>query len=167
MNRELYIHTLRMLREQYEIARMDTVVETIDAALAEFERPTDADCISRQAAIDALAIGEELLKRVLDDMDVVGNEREKYEWGLGLIESYIADMKDLPSAQPEQQWIPCSERLPEPENKEQRRGFYLTTNGYGSVGMTRYEFYDDFQKTGWQNDIRIDAWKPLPEPWRG
>ena len=34
MNRELYIHTLRMLREQYEIARMDTVVETIDAALA-------------------------------------------------------------------------------------------------------------------------------------
>lgn len=59
------------------------------------------DCISRQQAIDALAIGEELLKRVLDDVDVVGNEREKYEWGLGLIEAYIADMKDLPSAQPE------------------------------------------------------------------
>lgn len=52
MNRELYIHTLRMLREQYEIARMDTVVETIDAALAEFERPTDGDCISRQAALN-------------------------------------------------------------------------------------------------------------------
>ena len=59
------------------------------------------DCVSRQQAIDALAIGEELLKRVLDDVDVVGNEREKYEWGLGLIEAYIADMKDLPSAQPE------------------------------------------------------------------
>ena len=59
------------------------------------------DLISRQAAIDTLATGEELLRRVLDDMDVVGNEREKYEWGLGLIESYIADMKDLPSSQPE------------------------------------------------------------------
>ena len=58
------------------------------------------DLISREAAIDTLAIGEELLRRVLDDMDVVGNEREKYEWGLGLIESYISDMKDLPSAQP-------------------------------------------------------------------
>ena len=63
------------------------------------ERKTGGDTISRQAAIDILAIGEELLKRVLDDMDVVGYEREKYEWGLGLIESYISDMKDLPSAQ--------------------------------------------------------------------
>lgn len=60
-----------------------------------------SDPIDRQAAIDTLAIGEELLERVLDDVDVVGNEREKYEWGLGLIESYIADMKDLPSAEPE------------------------------------------------------------------
>lgn len=58
------------------------------------------DLISRQAAIDTLAIGEELIRRVLDEVDVVGNEREKYEWGLGLIESYISDMKDLPSAQP-------------------------------------------------------------------
>ena len=58
------------------------------------------DLISRQAAIDALAIGEELLKRALDQMHVVGNEREKYEWGLGLIQSYIADMKELQSAQP-------------------------------------------------------------------
>ena len=74
---------------------------------------------------------------------------------------------DIPSARQEQQWIPCSERLPEPESKEQRRGFYFTTNGYGSVGMTRYEFYDDFRKTGWQGDIRIDAWMPLPEPWKG
>lgn len=59
------------------------------------------DLISRRAAIDTLATGEELLNRVLDDMDVVGNEREKYEWGLGLIESYIDDMKELPSVQPE------------------------------------------------------------------
>lgn len=65
------------------------------------------DTISRKAAIDALAIGEELLKRVLDDVDVVGNEREKYEWGLGLIESYIADMKDLPSAQPDNSCDGC------------------------------------------------------------
>ena len=59
------------------------------------------DLISRQAAIDVLNVGAELLKRVLDDADVVGAEREKYEWGLGLIESYISDMRELPSAQPE------------------------------------------------------------------
>ena len=59
------------------------------------------DLISRQAALDELNVGAEFLRRVLDDMDVVGAEREKYSWGLGLTESYIADMKDLPSAQPE------------------------------------------------------------------
>jgi len=58
------------------------------------------DLISRQDAIDVLRIGEELLKRVLDDMDVVGQDREKYSWGLGLIESYISDIEELPSAEP-------------------------------------------------------------------
>lgn len=71
--------------------------------------------IERNAAIDLLNVGAELLKRVLDDADVVGAEREKYEWGLGLIESYISDIKELPSAQPEQKtayWIPFDERFP-------------------------------------------------------
>ena len=60
-----------------------------------------SDYISRQAAIDALDVGAEVLRRVLDEADVVGVERAKYEWGLGLIESYIADVNDLPSAQSE------------------------------------------------------------------
>ena len=70
------------------------------------------DLISRQAAIDALNVGAELLRRVLDDADIVGAERAKYEWGLGLIESYISDMKEIPSAQPEHtnSWcIDCKE----------------------------------------------------------
>lgn len=58
------------------------------------------DLISRQAAIDVLSLGKEILSRVLDDMDVVGADREKYSWGLGLIESYINDIKELPPAQP-------------------------------------------------------------------
>lgn len=59
------------------------------------------DTISRQAAIDTLNVDAELLRRVLDETDIVGTERAKYEWGLGLIESNIADIKELPSAQPE------------------------------------------------------------------
>lgn len=59
------------------------------------------DLIYREAAIDALDVGAELLRRVLDETDIVGAEREKYKWGLGLIESCISDMKELPSAQPE------------------------------------------------------------------
>ena len=65
------------------------------------------DLIDRQAAIDVLAMGEEFLKRVLDAVDVVGYERKKYEWGLDLIESYILDMRELPSAQPE----PCEDAV--------------------------------------------------------
>ena len=59
------------------------------------------DTISRQVVIDILDIGKEFLMRALDDMDVVGQDREKYSWGLGLIESYIWDIEGLPSAQPE------------------------------------------------------------------
>ena len=66
------------------------------------------DTISRKAAIDTLNVDAELLRRVLDETDIVGTERAKYEWGLGLIESYISDIKELPSAQPERKrgrWI--------------------------------------------------------------
>ena len=70
------------------------------------------DYISRQAAIDTLNVDAELLRRVLDETDIVGTERAKYEWGLGLIESYISDIKELPSAQPERKkgkWIDYSD----------------------------------------------------------
>lgn len=60
-----------------------------------------SNLISRQAAIDVLSLGKEILSRVLDDIDVVGTDREKYSWGLGLIELNIEDIKELPSAQPD------------------------------------------------------------------
>lgn len=59
-----------------------------------------SDLIDRQDAIDILLIGKEFLMRVLDDADVVGQDREKYPWGLGLIESCIDDIEELPSAEP-------------------------------------------------------------------
>lgn len=80
------------------------------------------------------------------------------------VESYREYIEHLPSVD---NWIPCSERLPEIEKSGQRRGYYLTTNGYGSVCLTRYEFFHDFLKTGWQSDIQIVAWMPLPEPYKG
>ena len=61
----------------------------------------DKDTIYRQAAIDELDFSAELLRRTLDDTDVVGAERTKFEWGLGLIESCISDLKDLPSVEPD------------------------------------------------------------------
>ena len=67
----------------------------------------------------------------------------------------------------EPRWIPVSERLPKRENSEQLRGWYLTTNAYGSVGVTKYEFENgSFGFIGWGSDIRIVAWMPLPEPYK-
>ena len=119
------------------------------------------DLISRQAAIDVLSLGKEILSRVLDDMDVVGTEREKYSWGLKLIESNIKDIEELPSAQPEQRWIPCEERLPE------NRVYVLVTYRY-EYGLIDHgiTWYGEAEKK-WNTSREIIAWKPLPEPWKG
>lgn len=64
-------------------------------------------------------------------------------------------------------WIPCNVRLPKREKESQMRGYYLTTNAYGSVGVTGYEFESgSFGYIGWHSDIRIIAWMPLPEPYK-
>lgn len=59
-----------------------------------------SDLISRQAVIDSFEAYAEMLRIVLDNTDIVGNEREKFAWGLELIESFISNMKELPSAEP-------------------------------------------------------------------
>ena len=96
--------------------QMDTCGKIDIQPINSSEIPNSSDTISRKAAIDALNVGSELLRRVLDDADIVGAERAKYEWGLGLIESYISDMKELPSVQPDivacgdcKRWI-CHDR---------------------------------------------------------
>lgn len=58
-----------------------------------------SDLINRQDVIDALLIGCEILRRVLDDASIVGQDREKFSWGLGLIESFVDDINELPSAE--------------------------------------------------------------------
>ena len=69
----------------------------------------------------------------------------------------------LEDAQPEQRWIPCSERLPELNQicivtDETRRCAYE----YGLHDDT----YDD--ENGWTYlGHRIIAWMPLPEPYKG
>ena len=173
------------------------------------------DMISRQAAIDALSFGKEMLSRVLDETDVVGTDREKYSWGLGLIESSIKDIEELPSAhpeqiardiatiienekdmrvilkntEPEQRWIPVTERLPDElaevnvtwENTEPEP-YYDFVKGHCFTGTAvyfcdRWYWYsavcvDYLREYGFSpNDemddaIKVHAWMPLPEPYR-
>ena len=60
----------------------------------------------------------------------------------------------LPSAQ---QWIPCSERLPEED------GLYLVTTSKGQVQMHVFSHYGNSEEY-WTRCNK--AWMPLPEPYR-
>lgn len=127
-----------------------------------------SDLISRQAAIDAL-------------------KEEEYPCESDYDEGYMAALKKsvwimekwLPSAQPEQQWIPCSERLPE------ESGRYLVTRGLNACGALWNRVYivnySDLmglksERIWWDGNVgksdfkRIDdvaAWMPMPKPWKG
>lgn len=59
------------------------------------------DLINRQDVIDILLFSKEFLMKILDETDVVGNSRDKYSWGLGLVDSHIHDIEKLQSAEPE------------------------------------------------------------------
>ena len=133
------------------------------------------DVISRQAAIDALA---KFVPYAICD-----ESTESYT--NGLTDAYNLILQ-LPSAQPEQRWIPCSERLPEAEDcpmdclvtrKSKYIGNYTDMAVCEKNGMWTHEDWDaivlgdvkDGKSTGLisTRDDDIIAWMPLPEPWRG
>lgn len=88
-------------------------------------------------------------------------------WGLldGLSEGeaieILADEEKLPSVQ---QWIPCSERLP-----EIGQSVLLSVGGmYTAEGCLRED--GDWAQFRWnaiQRKDMVGAWKPLPEPYKG
>ena len=124
-----------------------------------------SDLISRQAAIDALS------KAGLINYAATGD-------GNGMIQA-VNVIKELPSAQPEQRWIPCSERLPEEKDAgilkklgtEKKSEYVLATVEVKGERMTVTACTHD-GKWDWNMkyafpDFNIVAWMPLPEPWKG
>lgn len=109
-----------------------------------------SDLISRQAAID--------LADKVEDM-----------WLKGEIDSIYAPivkgLNALPSAQPEQRWIPCSERMPDVAQR-----VLLSGHGMVMVGMLHGFSKYSLEPTGmsyiYPKDS-IEAWTPLPEPYEG
>lgn len=64
------------------------------------------DTISRQAAIDAILHNQEVYSNNFGNDPI-----DKYT--IAIIDNDAQTIAQLPSAQPEQQWIPVTERLPE------------------------------------------------------
>ena len=100
------------------------------------------DLIDRQAAIDAFY---------------------KFSSDGDFVDACEYVLRNVPSAESKQQWIPCSERLPED----------------GRCLVTRYDFVTNtcfldilwYEKGVWWNrlytgDFSVIAWMPLPEPYK-
>lgn len=71
-------------------------------------------------------------------------------------------LENVPSAQPEQRWIPCSERLPE-------EGEIVLTqaNIENMISLCVASRQDYNYWKGWNTrEINVVAWMPLPEPYR-
>jgi len=138
-------------------------------ALSCSENPNNSDCISRQAAI-AHAV----------PLNLFGRE---------VMMVSVSELENLPSAQPEQRWIPCSERLPENNdpvnvtwvnhNPEvyyadiKDKPFTATAhyhNGrwywFSSVTQDYLNKYDVWTPDLVDKDVEITAWMPIPEPYR-
>ena len=107
------------------------------------------DLIERQAAIDALHM------HIMYRMGTDSNKKRLDDW-----------INGLPSAQPEQPWIPCSERLPEDEQPI----LFSTTTGRVHQGRFHRDnsvnrWYSSLDKMRAYNNV-VNAWMPLPEPYR-
>ena len=107
------------------------------------------DLISRQAAIE-----------VIDAVFPVDPMKSEYAQGIAcgaaLAKTYV---EQLPSAQ---QWIPCSERMPEKDGTYFVSGVW--ENGDAEVGQLQY-IADEHR---FSNVIYFNAlaWMPLPSPYR-
>ena len=85
----------------------------------------------------------------------------------------VEKILDLPSAEPS--WIPCSERLPEPNRHDALNVdvYYLAQTEFGDMIVASYN--ESHEGTKWWEqmysyrifDDEIVAWMPLPEKYKG
>ena len=146
------------------------------------------DLISRQAAIDALdVLCQEHRYRIPGKRETYSQYNEAWQDALDRAENAIGN---LPPAQPEQRWIPCSERLPEDirpvivtwKNTDPKSyyqyivGKHFTgtacyKNGkwywYSSTTEDMLAEYGRYDSEEFDEAIECIAWMPLPEPYKG
>ncbi len=106
--------------------------------------------------IDADALEKELSKRwdISDDQDFCNKE----VWEA---------LRNAPTIEAEQRWIPCSDRLPK------KGEVVLITNGKGNVRCGQYRSEHDVRSEThywWWKGKTVEsvlAWMPLPTPYKG
>ena len=124
--------------EAWEPQINQAAFEALDMAIEALSQESSEDVISRQAAIDALS-----------------------QYPFEKVVNCVSIIEELPSAQPEQRWIPCSERLPNIKNRIEK---YLVTLKSGTISIAMFVECDG--EHWWNHYDDVVAWMPLPEPYR-
>ena len=124
--------------------------------------------------IDADALRMAMYEEAFENDDSYNETNPMAKWDSGLwirYKMFENTIDKVPTIEPKQEWIPCSERLPEEE------GDYLVTLengvvkilGYSTTQRTTYPkgFYYIKNGFSWRQEQNpVVAWMPLPEPWK-
>ena len=124
-------------------------------------------CGQKIGEVNRIKIGDKIFVRgyideIRKDTVIVRNDGGYF----GTILSEVTG--ELPSAQPEQQWIPCSERLP--EKNVWVLVTFMMANGEVDIDIMRINRWDSAWETrDFDMAYRetVVAWMPLPEPYGG
>ena len=131
--------------------------EVIACGSGELEQPECEDAVSRAAV-------EEMLKNGFPERGMWEVEGDIVRQTVcDTLVDALMDLEKLPSVTPKQPgWIPCKEQLPE------KSGQYYVSGG-DKVWICEFFIIPNFTG-GWCNDAAnpiVQAWMPLPEPYRG
>jgi len=105
------------------------------------------DLISRRAAIDAVKQREWLTEDAKEILEEV--------------------LTQLPPAQPEPHWIPCSERYPD---MDERVLVYTGAHEYhvwDCMSNRADNYFWEDEEGLYHGKYEVDLWMPLPEPYKG
>lgn len=137
------------------------------------------DIISRQAAIDKIT------KRLFETaFNNIGIKQDIDETLVDVAENRLENwFNELPPIQPEQRWVPCSERLPEEREWIGTKRFGTTISDevyvtFEAPDGQRFTDHISFQNGKlsasdaermrvWYKGAKPVAWMPLPEPYHG
>ena len=116
--------------------------------------------------IDADAF-KEYIRGACEEMSHVYKDGGK--WAKQITEDFCMDIDEQPTIEP-QQWIPCSERLPEKDTcfylaTIANHGLNFTTTLPDDVDVVRWD-YDrrkGYNSWHWCTERTVIAWMPLPE----
>lgn len=122
------------------------------------------DLIRRQAAIKVI-LDDKIGEKSLVIMRALGSENEAKSLNMAC-DRHVEFIKEIPSAQPEQRWIPVGERLPEEDTD------ILVTYVDGEevriipVNYARGTWFDCIFDNA-LDSLKVTAWMPVPESYKG